>query len=390
MSKFPQELIDKIIAYTDLETAIAAKNEYNINQFYNKHRHTILQSAKNGNLETIKWLYNKGISFKEESVYLAAENGHTKVVQFLLVRMNETPNPTIDYAARSGDLEMVKWLHNYCKIDSFTIENAIKYNHLDLVKWLCETCENYKYYFTSTYKEAVKIGNMNTIKYIYEIVEFRYIEPNILELAVKSGNLEVVKLLHSKGYTFDEFTFLQAVESGNLDIFEWLCMMDCKNDHRLNMQYGLEGGNLDIVKYLFEREWMPPSPISSYYATKSGNLKLVEWLFDENFEFDDISGALCNGSLEIIKLFLEKGYELSEDAMDVAAGSGNLELLQFLHKMGLDYDQDTMWQAAERGHMNIVWWLYDIGCDICNGDEFRVKNKERHWEFIDWLDAFDS
>ena len=389
MPKFPQELVDKIIAYTNLETAIKTNNEYNIGRFYNKHRHTILQSAKNGNLETIKWLYNKGMSFKEESVFLAAENGHTKIVQFLLSKMNKTPEIAIDYAAKSGDLEMVKWLHNHCEIDSFTIVNAIKHNHLDLVKWLCETCENSKYYFTSIHKVAVEIGNMDIVKYIYEMSEFRYMEQDILDLAVRSGNLEVVKYLHSEGYEFGKFTFLEAVKSGNLEVFEWLCMMNCKNDHSLNIEYGLKGGNLDIIKYLYEKD-QPLSPIRSYYATTSGNLKLVEWLFEQNFEFDGINGALCNGSLEIVKLFLEKGYVLSEDAMSTAAVSGNLELLQFLHKMGLGYDKDTMWQAAEGGHMNVVWWLYDIGCDICDGDEFRVKNKERYWEFIDWVDTFDS
>jgi hypothetical protein len=79
----PNEIIDKIILYTDLETALKIKNEYCIKKLYNRECHTINISASNGHLETIKWLIKKNHSYSNKSITNAAENGHLEVVEFL-------------------------------------------------------------------------------------------------------------------------------------------------------------------------------------------------------------------------------------------------------------------------------------------------------------------
>lgn len=112
MKKFPQEIIDKIFIYTDLEFCLKVfpENKYIINKLYHPYIHTMDTSAWCGDLETCKYLYNNGHKFSHK---------------------------TMNFAAQNRQLETLKWLHiKGCKHTNDAIEFALFYKHLEIVKFL--------------------------------------------------------------------------------------------------------------------------------------------------------------------------------------------------------------------------------------------------------------
>lgn len=57
MHNLPQEIINQIILYTNLNIAIITKNTHAIKFFYNKPIHTVEWAEQCNHLETIIWLH---------------------------------------------------------------------------------------------------------------------------------------------------------------------------------------------------------------------------------------------------------------------------------------------------------------------------------------------
>lgn len=107
-------------------------------------------------------------------------------------------------------------------------------------------------------------------------------------------------------------------------------------------------GNINIVKYLVESGLdinasggtSGSKPIN--FAASEGHLELVQYFLDNN-AFLDVSGpeknplfsAIHKGNLEIAKLLVEKGINVSigydsHDAISFAKECGNKEMVEFL------------------------------------------------------------
>ena len=112
---------------------------------------------------------------------------------------------TLEYAAMSGNIELVKWLmdaergDDRVRLNQHTLEIAAESGNLELVKWLMRFWPHVPSH-------------------------------NITSFAARSGNLELVKWLMDaekrglelKHYEYDERTLKNAVKSGNLELVKWL------------------------------------------------------------------------------------------------------------------------------------------------------------------------
>ena len=118
MFQLPIEIQDKILLYTDLDTAIKCKNEYVINKLYD--RNSFSYAIENGHLETVKWIYNNLAGGRE------------------IINMNE--RFAIDWAAYNNQLEIVEWLYFNCEYTEMDLLEAIQwaetYEHFEITEWL--------------------------------------------------------------------------------------------------------------------------------------------------------------------------------------------------------------------------------------------------------------
>ncbi len=78
---WPIKIIDKIIQFTDFQTAVSIKNVFCIKKMFNPKIHTWNWSAGGGHLEVVKWLHmNPTEGCTTRAMDFAAGGGHLEVV----------------------------------------------------------------------------------------------------------------------------------------------------------------------------------------------------------------------------------------------------------------------------------------------------------------------
>ena len=174
----------------------------------------------------------------------------------------------IDYAARVGNLEVIKWLHNNCDAQdictTWAMNWAASYGHLEVVKWL---------------HENRKEGCTN----------------HAMDYAAENGHLEVVKWLHvnrAEGCTVWAINF--AVDKGHLDVVKWLYE---------NRQEEIYVKDVHVIDN----------------AAAKGHLEMIKWLH-ELFSLNHKEGLTTSGNI------------CTTNAMDWAASNGHLEVVKWLHE----------------------------------------------------------
>lgn len=324
-----------------------------------------------GDMKLFKWLYasRRDGTFQKELWNDILINGNVEVAQWLLdnncpaaydenSRKSElsvffkTQNRLPIYAARSGNLEMVKWLEKQgaqfapsgSNSDSVLYAAAASGN-LDLVKWLVEKGHN------------VKAQRDNG-------------DP-ILFGAALSGNLEMVKWLAEQGVDvnaknkFGDPVIFSAAQSGNLELVKWL--IDQGQD--INAQRGKS--NFTVLDVF----------------AQNGDLKAIKWAITQGADLKKSPGildsAVSSGNLELVKwLFAQKVGTVSDTLLHVAARRGSFETLKWLSEQGLDVhaldgNEDTvLHEAARANHLPMVKWLVEQGLDInaSNSEVYSVIN----------------
>ncbi len=314
----------------------------------------------NGNVELAQWLLdNNCVPYNENGMSYSENGKNIELSEFF-----KTQNRLLIYAARSGNLEMVKWLEKQgaqfapsgSNSDSVLYAAAASGN-LDLVKWLVEKGHN------------VKAQRDNG-------------DP-ILFGAALSGNLEMVKWLAEQGVDvnaknkFGDPVIFSAAQSGNLELVKWL--IDQGQD--INAQRGKS--NFTVLDVF----------------AQNGDLKAIKWAITQGGDLNKSPGilgsAVSSGNLELVKwLFAQKVGTVSDTLLHVAARRGSFETLKWLSEQGLDVhaldgNEDTvLHEAARSGHLPMVKWLVEQGLDInaSNSELYSVINvTQQNSEVYYWL-----
>jgi hypothetical protein len=94
-------------------------------------------AAKNGQLDTMRWLYtNKKSQFTYNTIRYAVKRGDLDMVKFLHGKVEHTTD-AMDWAASGGHLKVLKWLHlNGYGCTSKAISWAAGGGYMKTVKWL--------------------------------------------------------------------------------------------------------------------------------------------------------------------------------------------------------------------------------------------------------------
>jgi ankyrin repeat protein len=168
--------------------------------------------------------FQHGIKFDRVTGYIAAKNGYLNWIlemERLGIDMFFTKN-AMDWAAKKGHLEVIKYLHEKRKegCTTYAMNWAAGNGHLEVIKYLHEKR-----------KEGCTIDAMNW--------------------AAKNGHLEVVKYLHEKRNeecTTDAMDY--AARNGHLEIVVWLHENRTEGYTTNAMDWAAKNGHLKVVKYL--------------------------------------------------------------------------------------------------------------------------------------------
>ena len=101
-------------------------------------------AARNGHLEIVKWLHeNRKEGCTKDAMNMAAEKGHLKVIKWLHKNRQEgCTSDAMNLAAEEGHLRVIKWLHKNKKegCTKYAIHWAIRNGHLEIAKWIHKNC----------------------------------------------------------------------------------------------------------------------------------------------------------------------------------------------------------------------------------------------------------
>jgi hypothetical protein len=157
---------------------------------------------------------------------------------------------------------------------------------------------------------------------------------DVTVVAVEYGHLDVLKMIHAKGVTFDSVTIYHVFRHGYIHILEWLFSL-----------------NLITHKYF-------------NLNSSTDDVRLMKWAHEHNLiNSDSWTATACS----------------------MAAYHGNLESLQWLRSFNCPWNRNVTNAACFRGALDVVKWAYANGCDLIVDDCLIASQK--HPEVHNWLEA---
>ncbi len=130
---------------------------------YDIYSYICTHAARNGHINILQWLRNKGIRLSN-AIYTDADD-NVEVLQWALDNGYKLNNDDLgEHAAINGYLNALKWAQlNGCKMTSYMCKNAIMGQQLVIVQWLLANGCQWDMWL---YELARSYGNQNMIQWL--------------------------------------------------------------------------------------------------------------------------------------------------------------------------------------------------------------------------------
>lgn len=298
------------------------------------------------NIECLEILLSRGIKINGSFFAYIIKNNNIDAIKYLIAEnydiqhlYDENVHLYYDYDHYYGiNIAMIKFLYlniNMMKCVQKIFRAVINMNNLEAVEFLVDSSTELD--LDCGFNKACESNNINIMKYL-----------------LKKG-IDINRLIYRRNFTIDTVKFL--IENGyNQDNINWEVRKSFCNESDLqNVKYLLKnGGNIDQI---FENHYISGKythdfktgdqyhylicPIEHIIATDK---KIhLEFLMDNYFDLLQLELnrlfviACCNGRLEIAKLLLKIGAEITEKSMIFACFFGHKIMVEFLLENGLQF-----------------------------------------------------
>ena len=196
---------------------------------------------------------------------------------------------------------------------------------------------------------------------------------NHIEECAEKGDLNTIICYYLSGVKFDENIMRLACKSGNLDLVKFLIDIKCPiNDDSIG--HAVLYGHYEIVKYLVNID-VPLTTLAMYNACVTGNLIMINFLFrlGAPFHYICVCAAACNNHVDVLEFFYKKGFRLQSDILDYAELGGFLDIVKFMC-MNYNVDTEKVLNIVEKHYDKInlndtFWFLY-----LTNNSTSNYKN----------------
>ena len=334
--------------------------------------------ASSGNLDVIKYLRSKGLSWDECTFYTAASSGNIELLQYLL----ENDCPRSDRrgicictgAVKNNDhekaLEVLQWLHNQSfPWDKEIFITAAKERNVEVVAFLFEN--------------GCHIGNddlcsiaMNdtdhdrALRMLKLLREFSVPRGrDTCRAAAEAGNFTALKWCVSQGFPWDrhnmQWCACYAAEHGDIEVLKWMKSQGCEWNERIGAG-AAKKGHLETLKFL-RSDGCSFNEDIFFNAIQSGNFDMVEYCVNNDpsseYSFYEYAIAKFDDPIPVIKLFQKKQYPSNSSACAQAAREGDLRLLRWLRFQGYPWDEKTCTAAVRNDDLDILKYAHENGCE---------------------------
>ena len=164
IKNLPKEVIDRIflwLPWNILENTREIQSKYvkDISKY-----ETMSEAIIYKNLRNIEWLLNCGYLLEISTIYYVAKNGDLESVKWLRGRKCPWSKLVFNGAACNGHLDIIKWLfYNGCPWDKDTFSWAVQYGNIEIMEWMIKN--GFSLAETSFYV-AVRDENLITMEWL--------------------------------------------------------------------------------------------------------------------------------------------------------------------------------------------------------------------------------
>lgn len=342
---------------------------------------TVVAAAKAGQFETLKWLIEHDAAMDTDAVYTAIIGGHIQILKYLITTKKFLFYNAGYFAGLHGRLKIIKYMYS---IDpesiSSVISGAAKGGYLNIVEYALK-------HGNAIPTENFCCGHIHIWMWLIENQKYICDLDTIANIA-STGSLECLQYVHSKGYDVRNTKVLEkAVSSRNVEMIKWLHGIGVEITKsavdaalkRSNIKDNT-GGSLEIVK-LFVGWSYNLSKHNCELAALYGDLEMLQYQYSKGCKLKQaLEYAAAGGHLHVIVWCRKQDCKWNASVCKEAAASNHLEVLKWLR--GLDrnkwnfesddteictWDDRVYFDADVRGHDDVVKFALENGC-VCDGD----------------------
>eukprot|EP01133_Synstelium_polycarpum_P019726 gene19726-23631_t len=198
---------------------------------------------------------------------------------------------------------------NYNAEENWDVRNAIAHNRMDLLKFHLESLPRQ---FSPVdvgcfISEAAAAGSLDILEYFLAGRSSTDWDGFALYNAAGRGHLHVVEMLHGLG------------EPQNFSISP-VQILDAAAD----------SGNLDVVRFIHENTTYGCTEEALTLAVTGGHYEVVEFLLANRTENNSSEALEVATSIDIVKLLLANGAQVTQKVIDNAASAGRIDILTCL------------------------------------------------------------
>ncbi len=315
-----QFLHSKQIPWDDRTTNVAAEFGYlDILKYLVENKCRVTKeagflAAKGGHLECLKYLHEQQAPWDPELYKYAVMSNRVDSVQFLFNTGLALPNfSIINIAAKEGNLEMIILLRDKgCKWHESTCKEAAKHGHLTILQYLhANGCpwDQYAHYEAVINNHQACIDFLN--KHMSSMVPpypYNSLKKTACSKAARLKDWNDLKQLHEHGYEWGADTCTEVARLGNVDMLQYLHENGCPwNEETLAACTHDE----DCLEYALANQ-CPGGSSACIEAARCGKVESLETLLEHNYDIDMVEAlteAASNGHVDCLQLLCDKNEE---------------------------------------------------------------------------------
>jgi len=321
---------------------------------YTNAKYTMAGAAKVGNIGILKWMIQNNYPHYENTISFAAKGNQLETIELLIANNFKINSAAIYHAAGKGNLNIVNFLHQKnCKYASNYL--AASNGHFAIIKHLYSLNPNT---LGCVCDGAAKSGNLDILKFAYEkgqkISFFGYMHPHILSWLIENNHinannmpeeiascndLKCMQILYENGFNIlTKNAFVRAVASQNVEIIKWLHNLGCPFDIFATRE-AVHQKSLIILKLL------------------------VEWGCAVGDDY--CLPPAIRGDLEMLQYLHDIGCPLYEDVIAHAASGGHLHIIIWCREQGCKWNSHACARTVYWNHLNVLRWLRGFDRNTC-------------------------
>lgn len=298
------------------------------------------RACKRGHLDTVKYLVGtKGVDpscMRNNAIVSAAENGHHKVVNFLIKYSEDGRKPVdptveenlaLQRAVLRGHVKVVSVLLEDSRVKNAGINNSLvipsQYNRLEILEMLLREGADPSYNNNEAIQLACEYGYLNIVT---RLLEDKRCDPsannnNAIRIACAKGHTKIVDLLLKNNRVdpsaSQSCALGDALSIGNIEIVIMLLndrRVDPSADNNYAIKYTSAGGYINVVSLLLKDSRVDPSASDNsaiQTASYNGHARVVELLMkDPRVDPSAVNTysllwSLSKGYFDVVELLLQ-------------------------------------------------------------------------------------